>query len=775
MKRIISLLCVMLVVISASVVEAKGKKKKKHRKKSISKVKSLVNVGFSHQYPCNLFKPGKEVTFNAKIKPSISGPTKINWTLTNYFKEELVKGSKDVEFKKGKAQSLPFAFKGLDKGFYVLNLKMQTQTGGKQVKTNKSVTFGVTEFLNRTRQEALKQGSRFGMRNRKRDYEGMDACIKLGLQWDRDDIFHPFTVVSKDGKYDWTKADEMVKKGFIDRQLNLIYKLEGFPYNAYDEKRYGPMDDYRDPHQKGHGWRKTTRPKEKEYKAWVQQVIKHLPPGQKHYEIWNEPWGKMPQKDFADICNWAVEAIKEKKPDAIVGPDLGHIAYDMDVAKYGGFDKIDMVTIHPYSGGKSPEAGGIRSKIRDYRKFLKEKTGRDFDLYSTEWGFRTDKKDKNELGKSAIIQAQYTVREGLGLYAEDIKALIPWVMRHVESPSKPITFHGFIHKDYTPKPVLLAYANLARVIDCSKFVGDLWLGEQIGAMLFARKGIYTAALWVDNEPKTITFDPGVKTVKMIDIMGRSKQVKVPAGGLKIKLSGDPVYLVGVSPKLANDVVKIDLKKRWPSQQIENIRTAGYMKKPAKVDGVLGKGEWDDCLKFEIGNKKVKKTGTVYVGWDEQNLSIFVDIIDRDPMNNPYKGMGIYQGDSIELFISSKPERRVIDQVNNFDYQLVMCPKNEYGKPDYVFVRMGIQMNKKLVDTKIAYAKTDKGWAAEIVIPFKKNFPEATQWEDGGSIALDVVVNDRNDNNSRITNKDPKNTYRKWHLNAGAWSGLKLKK
>src|SRR5690606_8107611 len=112
---------------------------------------------------------------------------------------------------------------------------------------------------------------------------------------------------------------------------------------------------------------------------WLREKLKDIPKDQNVFEIWNEPWDKMSPQEFAEICNMAVEAILQVRPDAIVGPNLagktGKYDYDAGVIEAGGMDKMKMVALHPYSGSEE------REWVREYQAWLKEKLGMDPALY----------------------------------------------------------------------------------------------------------------------------------------------------------------------------------------------------------------------------------------------------------------------------------------------------------------------------------------------------------------------------------------------------------
>jgi len=90
----------------------------------------------------------------------------------------------------------------------------------------------------------------------------------------------------------------------------------------------------------------------------------------------------------------------------------------------------------------------------------------------------------------------------------------------------------------SPSPRAAGLAHCAARIDGSRFVGDLWYGPGIGAMLFERRGEYTLALWTADDERTTELETAAQQVTRFDLMGRSDMVPTPSGKLTLNLTGD---------------------------------------------------------------------------------------------------------------------------------------------------------------------------------------------------------------------------------------------
>ena len=131
---------------------------------------------------------------------------------------------------------------------------------------------------------------------------------------------------------------------------------------------------------------------------------------------------------------------------------------------------------------------------------------------------------------------------------------------------------------YMPKPWAAAYCNLTRVMDGHKKVSyfDKYEEGEFGtlrAFKVEKEDSEFAVLWsnifelpnttisgrvdkVERKPmplwanrwektETREFDTIGDTVKVVDIMGNSREIKAENGKVKIEISGSPIYVYGI--------------------------------------------------------------------------------------------------------------------------------------------------------------------------------------------------------------------------------------
>lgn len=514
------------------------------------------------QLPVNVFQEDKPVVFQAHWSAPEAGSLKATWQVRDFCGNTVVKKEHRQELAAPGPVTFPVSLDSLNRGYYELDIEAGL-AGASGDNAHTRVSFGVWPLRRSTARHALSEERRFGIkmwtRNWFQAYEAMGACSQMGLNWTRELFTRPLDVLEALG-------------------VNTVVKVEKYPKALYDEERYGPIRKL-PRRRRRKGWAKSTVPQKQGYQAWLRERIKRVPQSQNVFEIWNEPWNKgWSGQEFAEVCRMAVAVIRELRPDAVIGPNLGaKWGWDNAFADAGGLEGMDMVALHPYTQFY-PEMkfeGGMRQFVRERRRLYEEKTGRRIDIYTTEFGWSTPP-GKTEKGKfehmTEALQARWTVRVALAFYAEDVKTLIPHVLGQAEkNPADHEDFFGFFRASHQPKPVLPAYANCARMIDGSRYVGDLDYGRKTGAMVFERDGVYTVALWTAEESpenlasvsRDIVVDVDVPQVRKVDLMGDEKRVAAPGGKLPITISSDVTYLVGVSPDIERRVTTGFNPEKWP--------------------------------------------------------------------------------------------------------------------------------------------------------------------------------------------------------------------
>ncbi|MGN6625971.1 MAG: sugar-binding protein [Tepidisphaeraceae bacterium] len=699
------------------------------------------------QRPNNIFAVGQVVRFDVKCRDFPAGETLLAAEVVDLF-GRTVWSSRPVVHPQNAAESVVLGIGKLPPGYYELTLR-----GPGEMQTKSS--FGVAQFVDRTAEQARAGGYRFGLKmgGADKDFDSLSAmatAARLGLQWTR--------VVDHDKKLN----------DVAQLPVNLVVKVEGMPSDAYDAARYGPMDQYK---RRKQGWQKTSLPLEVPYKRWLREQIEQVPANENIFEIWNEPWGKMPADDFAKLAQWSKDVIRELRPGAKVGPNLGHLDYDADFIAAGGMKDMDILVLHPYGHA---ERSGIREDLRRVKAYYREHTGREIDLYATEYGSPTPPAGPYS-DVTEPIQAQRAVRTSLALYAEDVKAFMPHVLGQLEKdPKNKEQWYGYFRRNGEPKPNLLAMATCAQLIDGSRYVGDLFVKPEVGAMLFEKSGNYTLVLWTNDQNIPVDLKIGEPSVTKVNMVGTPETLRADGGRVSLALTGEPIYLVGVNPDLAKQASTELRPDRWVvGRFVRGTRVAHRMATPPTIDGRIDESEWEGQTQIALANKKVAPadaSATGFVSWDSKHLYVAAKVTDDHPSPNTFKPAECYAGDSLELMVCSQPKFQIPDFLNTHDVHMMFAPTCATGRPVAGAVEVA---NIKLSDIpglQIAWGHSDHGWSVEMAIPLKyfKDFAGQV----GHQACLEMRVNDLDPGHPRFK-IEPADGGLPSHVDATKWSYLEL--
>jgi len=714
-----------------------------------SRAEDKPEIRVLRHVPCNLFDIGEPVRFSAEIKGTPAGEGIAEATLMDETGKEILRREIAFHAAAGKPASIPIELGVPGRGYYELIVRAKAKGAeGQPTELTARSTLGVMDFVRRSADEVRKGGFVFGLKwwggiQRQREME--DAMVKLGLQWTR--------IIQNEGG-DGSRGRLTLKEILGEYPMNAVIKVERFPKELYDAEKYGPIGEWDQKFGRG-SWTLKSLPRKEPYQKWLREELAAIPADQNCFEIWNEPWDKLSPEDFATLSQWIAEVILEQRPDAIIGPNLyGSVSpyeYDARVIDAGGMKGMKMVALHPYASSEN------REWLRDYRAWLKSRLGREMEIYITEYGSHST--PQGPVRRSEMEQSRRVVRQSLALYAEGVKALLPhWTGQKEADPTYVEDWFGFVRKNEEPKPVLIAHANCARLIDASTYLGDLWFGPGVGAMVFRKDGVHTLALWTQDveEPgventsrKEIVIEPGVPRVTRVDLLGREEVLEVRDGRLSLTLDEAPVYLVGIGADLAGKAVKELRADRWPKPEKAPrvVRKAGRLAKRPSLDGKFT--GWEQAARLSILNPKVNGddcSASGYLAWDEAFLYVGVNVRDNE-MFNKQPLSTLYRHDSVELLVSTEP-RESGGGFGPNDHQFFLTPTSAEGKP--VVAEVTSREAGTLADVKDAVyfaGKTPHGWAVELALPWKAlpGFKPAP----GAKLAVEIRVNDADTSHERF--------------------------
>jgi hypothetical protein len=706
--------------------------------------------------PCNLFQPAENVVLPVRLKGFPAGPGQATVVTRDAFGKEAGRATHAIANNNNAApgaEAFRIDLGRLPRGYYEAEVTVVIRAAdGRPAEGGGTTALGVMEQTRLSAAEFLAQDRRFGVKwwgGVADKAEAIEMMCRLGLQWTRAIVHESAAIVA-------------------DAPLLAVVKIERFPQELFDEARYGPLAEYEAKFGRG-SWTLKTLPREVPYKTWLARELAALPANQTVFEIWNEPWDKMSPEDFATISKWIREVVAKERPGARLGPnlrgDMSVYGYDAKVVAAGGMDGMDIVCLHPYGASED------RAFLRAYKKWIGERVGREIDIYITEYGSHSC--PAGPARRSELQQAGSVTRQSLSLYAEDAKALIPhWLGQSENNPTYHEDWFGFIRRNMQPKPVLIAHANAARLVDGGRYLGDLWLGPGIGAMVFRKDGENRLALFTRGEPLEAEIDTGVAEVAVVDLFGGETRRKTENGKVRLSLGAEVVYLCGLSDAAVAGASPELREDRWPKPEkpARNVRVAKRMTAMPTLDGRFD--DWKGATELYIQNPKVAgddASGLAYLAWDADHLYIGVDMRDNEMFNRQPRAK-LYRGDSIELFVSTEV-RDTDPGYGPRDHQFFLTPTSAEGTPVVARVKdREAGLLEDVPDARHFLGRTPKGWAGEIALPWSV-FPDFKP-RPGARLALEIRVNDADTSHERWK-LDPLDTEGVLVENPASWSVLQL--
>ena len=327
-------------------------------------------------------------------------------------------------------------------------------------------------------------------------------------------------------------------------------------------------------------------------------IAKAWPDRDEHiYEITWEPdlFNPGTLKDIIRYYELAYPVIHQADPKAmVVGPCAG-IPEAKEMMHLGLGRYIDGFTFHYTFNGPDPEKRNAVQGIRELKNFLRQTSGKDMPLMSTESGRTTDGTSANELKV-----AQGEIRSNLIQLGEGLRFQIAFYAADMGKFGSNDSSYGYYYNlnpkikfgsdKLGPKPVVPAYAAMTYLCDGRRSAGAIeWLGDTALGYAYERyndKKDILLALWdYGDKPRTVSLPVGNGKVEVFDWMGNPLGAETKNGILKLSLSNSPIYVRGVAPELwGRDAVKpVKLENA-----VLNLFPGSKVMVSGKVTAALGK-------------------------------------------------------------------------------------------------------------------------------------------------------------------------------------------
>lgn len=296
-----------------------------------------------------------------------------------------------------------------------------------------------------------------------------------------------------------------------------------------------------------------------------------------YYQVgWEPDWHwKGTDEEFVSLYTAAYKAIHAGDPDAIVlGPGYGVTATGVKLLEKLlplGLDKaLDGIAIHGYyvpfgnplattTEGKyvSPEEGEVIPTLRKLRSLMAKYFKPEAKLFQTEWGLDYRGRYSTVTPELLRRQAAYIIRGHIIFLGEGCDVTYFFYTADYGTLDKPgedgygLCFNltmptpSFGAIRVSPKPVFMGASTLTRVLEGSKTLGPVTLGEsEVYAYAFDRAGQTVVALWSgDNKERTVRV-PVSEGARLLDFMGNEQKPSSADGVFEVTSSMYPVYVLG---------------------------------------------------------------------------------------------------------------------------------------------------------------------------------------------------------------------------------------
>lgn len=412
--------------------------------------------------------------------------------------------------------------------------------------------------------------------------------VDAGIRWDRASIDWGDVQAEKDGAFDWSFTDQMVKV-YSERPISGYCLLMGRGKWMTAEPH---TDDER-----------------AQFAKYVYEVVTRYKDTFKVWEIWNEPnipsfWKVPNAEDYTLLLKAAYAAAKKADPTCVIisggtsTVDIGWIKKVLFVN--GSWDSCDAVAIHPYSMGGSPASQGLSELIRMTRAAA-TKGGVQKPVWISEVGYTTDTTPESELFQAQNLVQEYVIALTEGVRKTFWFTLGDWSERWgIIAGEKNQPDWGFTSTK-RPKPALYAAKHLISALSPTglrpTYMGYLPDTGKVSAIAFLADGDAKQPVLVTWAPfgahDTLELPRGAplhalnahgKTVPIDDFVLRVTEVPIiltgfKAGGLKAASPKNDVtlrkpgvnLLINPSMELPDgDSVSFWAQGRFPDQSKDGV-------------------------------------------------------------------------------------------------------------------------------------------------------------------------------------------------------------
>ncbi len=306
---------------------------------------------------------------------------------------------------------------------------------------------------------------------------------------------------------------------------------------------------------------------------YVYNTVKHFRGNIDHWEIWNEPdsdgFFKMPDYSayigkpdlYVKLLEVAYREIKRANPQATVvaGAGTGQppTGWAEKIFRKGALDYFDVFSYHRYTDGRPGDAldtptgyylDELRNLMRQYGGDVKPIWETESGVWFPATGYSNIQQPTPGYPVTPREAAAYVVRNYLHLLANGVSK---WFYYHmfVSPRIDRAEASGFFEWDGSPRPLAIAYGQLARMLSDARFEKSISLPEGVSGVKFVRPGYSLLVLWAKgwstmNEREiTVESEDDSGSTEVYNIMGAKILSADASKMIKIRVGNEPIYIV----------------------------------------------------------------------------------------------------------------------------------------------------------------------------------------------------------------------------------------
>ena len=289
------------------------------------------------------------------------------------------------------------------------------------------------------------------------------------------------------------------------------------------------------------------------WRPWVRAQAERYRGKVRYYEIWNEPdiqfFQGTPQQ-YLELLKAGYEEIKAADPDALVMTggfaSLDHHGHNRELLELVLHDGRPFFDLHAHH--RHGSFAMLQQQVDEQLVPLRQKFGVTEPLYFNETAMGREYEREYDQAVELPKRLAFAWSRGAAGY----HYFTVWTKKGDASSA---AGYSMVNWDFTPRPVWVAYNEMARLLRGRRFSHELKLGEGRWGFAFNGKGDFTGdgdgdyALVAWTEDAVLADAPVVLTVgdgaaaRVVDLMGNSTSLPVSAGRVVFTVRREPQYLV----------------------------------------------------------------------------------------------------------------------------------------------------------------------------------------------------------------------------------------